>query len=121
MRDMSRWLLDLFVVSLQDALGQRIAFYMTHTRHLAQLVQQRIADADRSGAGSLLRHEVLYLDMAAETYNLVADGMLETEYDANSDNHHRHTDGYTQGGDAYGRTADLTTSVFSAIDTAGYE
>jgi hypothetical protein len=55
--------------------------------------------------------------MAAKSYHLVANGVLESQYDANCNNHYCQPDGYAYGGNADSWTAYLMVVALSKIDS----
>ena len=107
------------VVGLQNALRIGMRCHMYHIRYMTNSLHQRVVDADRCRDGRLLRSEVSYLNMAAETYHLVADGMLETQDNANGTNHDSQSYSNTNGCYTNGGATHLMSVAFSAIDATG--
>ena len=94
---------------------------MLHTRDLFIALHHAVVDADGVGIGAEEGEYVLHLNMAAETYHLVADGVLEAEDDAHGDDHHSQTDGHADGSDTNGRTTHFPLVAPVAVDSFCYE
>jgi hypothetical protein len=61
------------------------------------------------------------LYVTAKAHHLVADGVFETQYHADGDNHHSQSYRHTNGSDTNSRTAHLVAVSLREIDALGYE
>ena len=94
---------------------------MLHTGYLFVAPHDAVVDAERVGLGAEESKYVLHLDMAAESYHLIADGVLEAKHDAHGDDHHRQTDGDSDGSNTNGRTTHLSLVALITVDSLSYE
>ena len=94
---------------------------MLHTLDLFIALYHAVVDTDGIGVGAEEGEHVLHLNMAAESHHLVADGVLEPEYDTHGYNHHGQSDGDTDGGNTNGRTTHLSLVALITIDSLCYE
>ena len=109
------------VFRLQDALRHGEPLDVLHSVDLPEQVHHRVVHADRILIDAVDGGELGYRDMTAETDGLVADGMLETEHHADTDNHDRQSDGYPDGCNTYGRTTHFLLVARIIIDTLCYK
>ena len=94
---------------------------MLHTRDLFIAFHHTVVDADGVGVGTEEGEHVLHLDMTAESHHLVADGMLESQDHTHGDDHHRQSDGNTDGRNTNGRTTHLSFVALITVDSLCYE
>ena len=94
---------------------------MLHALDLLITTNNAVIDKNRVGVSAEKGEHILHLDMAAEAYHLVTDGMLESEHNADGDNHHSQTDSDANSSDADGRTAHFTFVALIAINAFGYK
>lgn len=106
------------VVGLEDALLHGKPLHVAHALDAAQDAHHRVAHLDGVLLLRLQGHEVAHLDVAAETYHLLADGVLEAEDHAHRDEHHGQSDGHSGDGYPHGRSGHLETLVAVGIDAS---
>ncbi len=94
-------------VCLEYALRGDKPLYVPDAVDAVEHSHRAISDIDRCGVRTLHRQQVLNLDVASETDDLVPYRMLEPQHDSHRDNHHRQSRCDADCGDAYCRAADL--------------
>ena len=87
------------IVCLQYTLFLRVPLYPFYSLCLLYILYQLIVGVYRVRLVKCVeRHVVGHYDVRTESYHLVADGVFETRHHADTDYHHRNTQGHTQHG-----------------------
>ena len=94
---------------------------MRHTLNALDNAHDAVVDTDGIGVGALHGEEVGNLDMAAESDDLVAYGVLESKHHRHGEDHHGKSDSHTSRGYMNGRAAHLTLVALVAVYTFCYE
>ena len=94
---------------------------MFYTLNLLITAEDTVVDKDGIGVGTEVSEHVLHLDMAAEAYYLVTDGVLESKDHADGDNHNSQADGDTDCGNMDSWTAHLTLVALITVNPLCYE
>ena len=87
-------------------------------RHVGESVQSgehRVGGRDGLHLIGIVIIEINYLNMRAEARHLVGDGLLESDDDADGDNHHHYAYDDTRKGNTDGRTRRTRLSLLAAI------
>ena len=109
------------VVGLQDTLCHRIALHMTDAPDALDFCHQTVVETDGVGIGTIVGQHVVYLDMAAESDDLVTDGVLESQHDTHGDDHHSQADSHSDDGYTNSRATHITLVALVAIKSPCYE
>ena len=108
-------------IGFQDALCHREALYAGYALDVVDGFRQTVVNTDGMLRTTIIGHHIAHLDMTAETYHLIADGMFEAQHHADSDNHHCQTNGNADGGNTNSRTTHFPFVALISIDFLCYE
>ena len=106
-------------VRLQYALLHGETLGMLYAGDVSQRLDKRVVHGHGVGSLRLHRHKIGHLDMAAETYHLVPDGMLEAQHYANGYQHHGQADGNAGGGYLDGGARHFALVSLVAVNALG--
>ena len=94
---------------------------MPDTFNMLKDVHDTVVGTDDIRVGCVVAEDIVYLYVTAETYYLVAYGMLEAQDDGYRDDHDGQSDGYTNGSDTDSRTTHFPFVALVTVYAPGYE
>ena len=105
-------------IGFQNALSEREALHMLYSVDLFQHIHHRVTHLNGVGFLCLHAHEVSHLDVAAESDDLITDGLFESKDNTHGNQHHGYADGYTGCCDPDGRLRDFPLVIVVLVNPA---